>query len=77
MRSRRSALLAATVSFLLAAVIGGGLAYARQLVDGEIVTSMRTLGAGGAVWGLYVVMDGFLLSAGGRSRLPRESCSAR
>jgi Ni/Fe-hydrogenase subunit HybB-like protein len=42
----------------------GGYAFFQQVARGEVVTGMRTVGAGGAVWGLYVVMDGFFLGAG-------------
>jgi molybdopterin-containing oxidoreductase family membrane subunit len=34
------------------------------MLEGEALTGMRTVGAGGAVWGLYIVMDGYLLGAG-------------
>jgi molybdopterin-containing oxidoreductase family membrane subunit len=61
---RASVALLATVALLLVGVAVGGFAYCRQILAGEVVTSMRTLGAGGAVWGLYIVMDGFCLGAG-------------
>ncbi len=50
---------------LLVALLGlGGYAFFQQIVRGDVVTGMRTVGAGGAVWGLYVVTDGFLLGVG-------------
>jgi Ni/Fe-hydrogenase subunit HybB-like protein len=64
MKSRPSVALAVPVALLLAVLAVGVLAYAHQLVAGDVVTSMRTVGAGGAVWGLYVVMDGFFLGSG-------------
>lgn len=42
----------------------GGYAYVLQIREGDIVTGMRDVGAGGAVWGLYVVLDGCFLGAG-------------
>ena len=64
MKARSPVLLAVAVTLMLAGLAVGGLAYFRQLAAGDVVTGMRTLGAGGAVWGLYVVMDGFFLGAG-------------
>jgi Ni/Fe-hydrogenase subunit HybB-like protein len=61
---RPATALVVTLSLLLALVLLGGFAYSRQFLAGDIVTGMRTVGAGGAVWGLYVVMDGFCLGAG-------------
>jgi molybdopterin-containing oxidoreductase family membrane subunit len=53
------------VFVLLSGVLAVGVfASFQQLVHGDVVTGMRTLGAGGAVWGLYVVMDGFFLGVG-------------
>lgn len=49
---------------LLALVALGAYAYALQLRHGDVVTGMRSVGAGGAAWGLYVVMDGVLLGIG-------------
>jgi Ni/Fe-hydrogenase subunit HybB-like protein len=54
----------ALVMLLLGLVALGAFAFSRQVSQGDVVTGMRTLGAGGAVWGLYVVMDGFLLGTG-------------
>lgn len=63
-RMRHGGLLAASVVVLLGVLVVGLAAYARQLTVGEIATSMRTLGSGGVVWGLYIVMDGCCLGAG-------------
>jgi len=52
------------IALLLAMVAVGARAFVEQIVRGDVVTGMRTVGAGGAVWGLYVVMDGFFLGAG-------------
>ena len=54
----------ATIILLVGLLAVGVLAFARQLSLGDVVTGMRTIGAGGAVWGLYVVMDGFFLGCG-------------
>jgi len=43
------------VAFLLCVIGLGMYAYARQEIDGEVITGMRTIGAGGASWGLYIV----------------------
>jgi Ni/Fe-hydrogenase subunit HybB-like protein len=56
--------LAVAVALLLAVLGVGVLAYIHQLAAGDVVTGLRAVGAGGAVWGLYVVMDGFFLGAG-------------
>jgi len=64
MKARSPVLLAVAITLMLAGLAVGGLAYFRQLAAGDVVTGMRSLGAGGAVWGLYVVMDGFFLGAG-------------
>ncbi|MBI2923783.1 MAG: polysulfide reductase NrfD [Planctomycetes bacterium] len=46
----------------LLSVVGLGLfAYARQASEGLAVTGMRTVGAGGAAWGLYIVGDVFFI----------------
>ncbi|MBI4607091.1 MAG: polysulfide reductase NrfD [Planctomycetes bacterium] len=46
----------------LAALAGfGGYAYYQQLLHGEVVTGMRTIGAGGATWGLYIVFVVFFI----------------
>ncbi|MBI2191674.1 MAG: polysulfide reductase NrfD [Planctomycetes bacterium] len=48
--------------FVLACVVAVGLyAYSRQLLHGEIVTGMRTIGGGGATWGLYIVFVIFFI----------------
>ncbi len=49
---------------LLALVGLGTYAYALQLRHGDVLTGMRSVGAGGVAWGLYVVMDGVLLGIG-------------
>ena len=64
MKSKAPAALAAVLILLSAVVSVGAFAFYQQLVRGDVVTGMRTVGAGGAVWGLYVVMDGFFLGAG-------------
>ncbi len=47
---------------VLAAIVGVGLyAYAQQLLHGEIVTGLRTIGAGGATWGLYIIFIVFFV----------------
>lgn len=52
------------VAVLIALVAVGAWGYAQQLIQGDVVTGMRTVGNGGAVWGLYIAMDGFFLGAG-------------
>ena len=52
------------LALLLCVLAVGMFAFFQQIVHGDVVTGMRTLGAGGAVWGLYVVMDGFFLGVG-------------
>src|ERR1039457_4627029 len=64
MRLRPGAVLIALVALLLGMLGLGGYAFFQQVARGDVVTGMRTVGAGGAVWGLYVVMDGFFLGAG-------------
>ena len=49
--------------FLTALVTVGGYAWVRQAVQGDAATDLHTIGAGGVVWGLYVVGDGFFASA--------------
>ena len=51
------------IVILLALVAVGAYAWVVQWAQGEMVTDLRTIGAGGAVWGLYVVGDGFFASA--------------
>ena len=53
----------AAIVFLLALVAVGAYAFAQQWIHGDAVTDLHTIGAGGAVWGLYVVGDGFFASA--------------
>lgn len=55
---------ALAVVVLLALTGVGVYAYALQVEHGDVVTGLRSVGAGGAVWGLYVVMDGCFLGAG-------------
>jgi Ni/Fe-hydrogenase subunit HybB-like protein len=64
MKTRASVGFLVVITLLLAMVAGGAVAFYDQIVRGDVVTGMRTVGAGGAVWGLYVVMDGFFLGAG-------------
>jgi Ni/Fe-hydrogenase subunit HybB-like protein len=64
MKPRPSAALAAVVALLLGMAGMGAHAFFQQTVRGDVITGMRTVGAGGAVWGLYVVTDGFLLGVG-------------
>jgi Ni/Fe-hydrogenase subunit HybB-like protein len=56
--------VAAIIILLLGFLAAGMVAFAQQLSRGDVVTGMRTIGAGGAVWGLYVAMDGFFLGSG-------------
>ena len=58
MKRARAAIVA-----LLALVAVGAYAWAVQWTKGEAATNLNTIGAGGAVWGLYVVGDGFFASA--------------
>ena len=51
------------IVFLLALIAVGAYAWVQQSVQGDATTDLRTIGAGGAVWGLYVVGDGFFASA--------------
>jgi len=53
----------AAVVVLTALVTVGAYAWVHQAIHGEAVTDLRTIGAGGVVWGLYVVGDGFFASA--------------
>jgi Ni/Fe-hydrogenase subunit HybB-like protein len=64
MKSRPSAALVAVLALLVAVLAVGVFAFVLQIERGDVVTGMRTVGAGGAVWGLYVVMDGFFLGLG-------------
>jgi Ni/Fe-hydrogenase subunit HybB-like protein len=48
--------------FILSLVAVGAYAWLQLSIHGEAVTELRTIGAGGAVWGLYVVGDGFFAS---------------
>jgi Ni/Fe-hydrogenase subunit HybB-like protein len=64
MKSRPSVPLVAVLALLVAVLAVGAFAFKEQIVRGDVVTGMRTIGAGGAVWGLYVVMDGFFLGLG-------------
>ncbi len=58
MKAARGAVVALT-----ALVTIGAYAFIQQSLHGDAVTDLRTIGAGGAVWGLYVVGDGFFASA--------------
>jgi Ni/Fe-hydrogenase subunit HybB-like protein len=64
MKRRSLGALVALLALLVAVLAVGVMAFHQQLVRGDVVTGMRSVGAGGAVWGLYVVMDGFFLGAG-------------
>ena len=46
---------------LVAVVIFAAFAYYQQLKHGEVVTALRTIGMGGAAWGLYIVFDGYFV----------------
>ena len=48
---------------LTALVTVGAYAWVQQAIQGDVVMDLHTIGAGGAVWGLYVVGDGFFASA--------------
>jgi len=52
------------VAFLAALMAVGAYAGVQQVLHGDEVTGLGTLGAGGVVWGLYVVGDGFFASVG-------------
>lgn len=45
----------ASMAVLSAVFAFGIFAYSRQIVEGETVTALRTIGSGGVVWGLYIV----------------------
>ena len=64
MKNKPSPGLIAVLVSLGAVLAVGVMAFHRQIALGDVVTGMRTIGAGGAVWGLYVAMDGFFLGAG-------------
>jgi len=64
MKPRQPAALVTVIALLVALVTVGVFGFIQQVAHGDVVTGMRTVGAGGAVWGLYVVMDGFFLGAG-------------
>jgi Ni/Fe-hydrogenase subunit HybB-like protein len=50
---------------LISALIAvGSFSAAQQIRHGDAVTGLGTVGAGGVVWGLYVVGDGFFASVG-------------
>ena len=50
------------VVVLLGLVALGAYAFAQQWMKGDAVADLHTIGAGGVVWGLYVVGDGFFAS---------------
>ena len=64
MKPRPSAALVGVLTLLFGMLALGAFAFFQQIVHGDVVTGMRTIGAGGAVWGLYVIMDGFFLGVG-------------
>ncbi|HTF89550.1 MAG TPA: NrfD/PsrC family molybdoenzyme membrane anchor subunit [Planctomycetota bacterium] len=43
--------------FLAGLVALGMFGYAQQLMHGDLVSGLRTIGQGGAAWGLYIVFD--------------------
>ena len=45
----------ATAAALLCVLALGVYAYIQQEIHGEGITGLRTIGAGGATWGLYIV----------------------
>ena len=57
-------LVISVLGMLLGMVALGAYAFFQQIERGDVVTGMRSVGAGGAVWGLYVVMDGVFLGLG-------------
>jgi Ni/Fe-hydrogenase subunit HybB-like protein len=64
MRSRLPLTWVAVLVSLCALVGLGVHGVWQQIEQGDGVTGMRTIGAGGAAWGLYIAMDGFFLSLG-------------
>jgi Ni/Fe-hydrogenase subunit HybB-like protein len=52
----------AAIVVLTALVTVGAYAWVHQAIHGDAVTDLRTIGAGGVAWGLYVVGDGFFAS---------------
>ena len=54
------------VFLALLAVVGvGAYAYSRQLMEGEVVTGLRDVGAmGGAPWGLYIAFELYVVGLG-------------
>jgi Ni/Fe-hydrogenase subunit HybB-like protein len=64
MKARSTGSFAACLVVLLGLVALGAYAFAEQLTRGDVATGMRSIGAGGAAWGLYIAMDGFFLSLG-------------
>jgi molybdopterin-containing oxidoreductase family membrane subunit len=51
----------ALAAVLLGLVALGVLGYAQQRLHGDIATGLRTIGQGGAAWGLYIVFDIFFV----------------
>jgi Ni/Fe-hydrogenase subunit HybB-like protein len=45
----------------LLAIAAGIWGYAQQRIHGDVVTHMRTVGDGGAAWGLYIMFDIFFV----------------
>jgi Ni/Fe-hydrogenase subunit HybB-like protein len=64
MNLREKSVLVLAVVVLLGLVAVGAYAYVLQVQQGDVVTGMRSVGAGGAAWGLYIVMDGCFLGSG-------------
>lgn len=49
------------VGIPLLMIVGGLYAYIQQRLHGDVVTSMRSVGSGGAAWGLYIMFDIFFV----------------
>jgi len=50
-----------TMAALFLVFAFGVFAYSRQVIDGETVGGLRTIGVGGASWGLYIVFVVFFI----------------
>jgi len=65
MKRRPGVFVLSVIGLLSGMLVVGAYAFFQQLEHGDVVTGMRSVGAGGgAVWGLYVVTDGFFLGLG-------------
>lgn len=56
-----SAGIAGLVVLPLALIALAGYAYLQQRLHGDVVTNMRSVGQGGAAWGLYIIFDIFFV----------------